>query len=183
MWPQRRQPTRLPRPWDSPGKNTAVGCHFLLQCIKVKSESEVSQCVWPSATPWTAAFQTPPSMGFSWQEYWNGVPLPSPLSMATILLLTQATITFPLDWVDLPPSTFTLIVNSLPTGQEKSQIFSSILRVVFLSHLWFPLLCKAFKFNYVPFVYFSFLLHYPGRWIKKILLQFMSNSVSAYVLF
>ena len=39
----RRQPTRLPRPWDSPGKNTGVGCHFLLQCMKVKSESEVSQ--------------------------------------------------------------------------------------------------------------------------------------------
>ena len=41
--PQRRQPTRLPRPWDSPGKNTEVGCHFLLQCMKVKGESEVAQ--------------------------------------------------------------------------------------------------------------------------------------------
>ena len=41
--PQRRQPTRLCRPWDSPGKNTGVGCHFFLQCMKVKSESEVAQ--------------------------------------------------------------------------------------------------------------------------------------------
>ena len=41
--PHRRQPTRLPRPWDSPGKNTGVGCHFLLQCMKVNSESEVAQ--------------------------------------------------------------------------------------------------------------------------------------------
>ena len=41
--PHRRQPTRLCRPWDSPGKNTGVGCHFLLQCIKVKRESEVTQ--------------------------------------------------------------------------------------------------------------------------------------------
>ena len=41
--PQRRQPTRLPRPWDSPGKNTGVGCHFLLQCMTVKSEREVAQ--------------------------------------------------------------------------------------------------------------------------------------------
>ena len=41
--PHRRQPTRLPRPWDSPGKNTGVGCHFLLQRMKVKSESEVAQ--------------------------------------------------------------------------------------------------------------------------------------------
>ena len=41
--PHIRQPTRLPHPWDSPGKNTWVGCHFLLQCTKVKSESEVTQ--------------------------------------------------------------------------------------------------------------------------------------------
>ena len=41
--PHRRQTTRLSRPWDSPGKNTGVGCHFLLQCMKVKNESEVAQ--------------------------------------------------------------------------------------------------------------------------------------------
>ena len=47
--PHRRQPTRLLRPWDSPGKNTGVGCHFLLQCMKVESESEVAQsCPTPS---------------------------------------------------------------------------------------------------------------------------------------
>ena len=49
VWPHRRQPTRLTRPWDSPGKNTGVGCHFFLQCMKVKSESEVVQlCPTPS---------------------------------------------------------------------------------------------------------------------------------------
>ena len=41
--PHRGQPTRLPRPWDSPGKNTGLGCRFLLQCMNVKSESEVAQ--------------------------------------------------------------------------------------------------------------------------------------------
>ena len=41
--PHRRWPARLPHPWDSPGKNTGVGCHFLLQCRKVKTESEVAQ--------------------------------------------------------------------------------------------------------------------------------------------
>ena len=47
--PHRRQPTRLQRPWDSPGKNTGVGCHCLLQCMKVKSESEDAQsCPTPS---------------------------------------------------------------------------------------------------------------------------------------
>ena len=47
--PHRRQHTRLPCPWDSPGKNTGVGCHFLLQCMKVESESEAAQsCPTPS---------------------------------------------------------------------------------------------------------------------------------------
>ena len=122
--PHRWQPTRLSRPWDSPGKNTGVGCHFLLQCMKVKSESEDAQScltlhdpmdcslpgssthgifqancpsqfssvqllsrVRPSATPWTAAFQAPPSMGFSRQEYWSGVPLPSPNPNASLVVL------------------------------------------------------------------------------------------------
>ena len=49
MRPDRRQSTRLPRPWDSPGKNTGVGCHLLLQCMKLKSESKVVQsCPTPS---------------------------------------------------------------------------------------------------------------------------------------
>ena len=43
MRPHRRQPTRIPCPWDSPGKNTGVACHFLLQCMKVKSQNEVAQ--------------------------------------------------------------------------------------------------------------------------------------------
>ena len=43
MRPHGRQPTRLCHPWDSPGKNTGVGCHFLLQCMKVKSQSEVTE--------------------------------------------------------------------------------------------------------------------------------------------
>ena len=68
VWPYRRQPTRLPRPWDSPGKNTGVGCHFLLQCMKVKSEREVAQSCPTLVTPWTAAHQAPPSMGFSRQK-------------------------------------------------------------------------------------------------------------------
>ena len=150
--PHRRKPTRLPRPWDSPGKNTGVGCHFLLQCMKVKIQSKVVQscltlsdpmdcsppgssvhedtpskktsyptlnlclyllyfvmfiqkkCWWKYnnlgpwlmftfkslkvkvkslshvrlfVTPWTAAYQAPPSMGFSRQEYWSGVPFHS----------------------------------------------------------------------------------------------------------
>ena len=59
--PHRWQPTRLPHPWDSPGKNTGVGCHSLLQCVKVKSLSRVQLLV----TPWTAAYQASPPMQFS----------------------------------------------------------------------------------------------------------------------
>ena len=51
LQPHRRQPTRLPRPWASPGKNTGVGCHFLLQCRKVKNESEVTQPCLTSSDP------------------------------------------------------------------------------------------------------------------------------------
>ena len=74
----RRQPTRLSRPWDSPGKSTGVGCHFLLQCMKGKVKVKSFSCVRLLVTPWIAAYQAPPSMGFSRQEYWSGVPLPSP---------------------------------------------------------------------------------------------------------
>ena len=118
--PHRWPLTRLLCPWDSPGKHTGVGCHFLLQSMKVKSESEVAQScptlcnpmdwspsassihgIFPGkstgvgyhclllevkslshvqlfATPWTVAYYGPPSMGFSRQEYWSGVPFPSP---------------------------------------------------------------------------------------------------------
>ena len=76
--PHRLQPTRLPRPWDSPGKDTGVGCHFLLQFMKVKSESEVIQSCPTLANPWTAAYEAHLSMGFSRQEYWSVVPFLSP---------------------------------------------------------------------------------------------------------
>ena len=66
--PHRRQPTRLLCPWDSPGKNTGVGCHA---CMHAKL---LQLC----ASLWTAAYQAPLSMGFSRQEYWRGLPFPSP---------------------------------------------------------------------------------------------------------
>ena len=75
VWPQRQQPIRLPHPWDSPGKNT--GCHFLLQCMKLKSESKVAQSCPTLSDPMDYSLPGPPSMGFSRKEYWSGVPLPS----------------------------------------------------------------------------------------------------------
>ena len=74
--PQRQQPIRLLCPWESPGKNTGVGCHFPLQCMNacmLSLFSHVQLC----ATPWTAAHQALLSTGFSRQEYWSGLPFPS----------------------------------------------------------------------------------------------------------
>ena len=92
----KRQPTRLPHPWDSPGKNTGVGCHFLLQCMKVKSESEVAQsyptlsdpkdCSLPGfsvhgifqarilewgAIVTTIAQSNPPLSAYPWEVFWS----------------------------------------------------------------------------------------------------------------
>ena len=84
MRPHRRQPPRLPSHCDSPGKNTGVGCHFLLQCTKVKSESEVAQSCLTFSDLWTEGCQAPLSMGFSRQEYWSGIPLPSLLLLSLL---------------------------------------------------------------------------------------------------
>ena len=75
--PHRLQPTRLPCPWDSAGKNTGVDCHVLLPCMKVKVKS-LSR-VRLLGTPWTAAYQALASIGFSRQEYLSGLPFPSPM--------------------------------------------------------------------------------------------------------
>jgi len=79
MWLHRRQPTRLPRPWDSPGKNTGVGCHFLLQCMKVTIKTEVAQSCWTLSDPMDWSLPGSPVHGiFQAKEYWSGVPSPSP---------------------------------------------------------------------------------------------------------
>ena len=64
--PTDSSPPDSPHPWNSPGKNTGVGCHFLLQCMKVKSK--VTQSCLILSNPWTTTYQAPPSMEFSRQE-------------------------------------------------------------------------------------------------------------------
>ena len=129
--PHRRQPTRLPCPWDSPGKNTGVGCHFLLQCmkVKVKSLSRVQLLV----TPWTAAYQAPLSIGFSRQEYWSGVPSPSPseaqnqclmnyISVYVMILITK----FQCVEGDFPTLSST---PQIPAGQPTTEFNSDIIHL------------------------------------------------------
>ena len=76
--PHRRQPTRLPCPWDSPGKNTGVGCHFLLQCMKVKSESEVAQSCPTLSDPMDCSPPGSSVPGILQARALEWVPLPSP---------------------------------------------------------------------------------------------------------
>ena len=73
--PYRRQPTRLPCAWDSRGKNTEVGCRFLFQCMKVKSESEDTQLCPTLSDPMDCSLPGSSSMEFSRQKYWSGLPL------------------------------------------------------------------------------------------------------------
>ena len=81
--PHRRQPTRLPRPWDSPGKNTGVGCHFLLQCVKVKSEREVARSRPILSDPMDCGPPGSSVHGIFQARVleWSGVPLPSPADL------------------------------------------------------------------------------------------------------
>ena len=74
MRPNGRQPTRLPLPWDSPGKNTGVGCHFFLESMKVKSESEVAQSCPTLHDRMDCSLPGSSVYGFSKQEYWSGLP-------------------------------------------------------------------------------------------------------------
>ena len=94
--PQRGQPTRLPRPWDSPGKNTGVGCHFLLQCMKVKIEREVAQsCPTPSnpmncSLPGSSVHGIFQARGLKWgaiafSNRFNAIPIKLPMAFFTEL--------------------------------------------------------------------------------------------------
>ena len=75
--PHRRQPTRLLRPWDSPSKNIGVGCHFLLQCMKVKSE--IAKSCLTLTDPMDCSLPGSSVHGIFQQEYWSGLPFPSPM--------------------------------------------------------------------------------------------------------
>ena len=89
MRPHRRQPIRLLRPWDSPGKNTGVGCHFLLQCMKVKSEREVTQSCLTLRDPMD---RSPPgsSVHGIFQARvleWGAIAFSTSVSMSTLIIL------------------------------------------------------------------------------------------------
>ena len=84
--PHRWQPTRLPHPWDSPGRNTGVGCHFLLQCMKVKRESEVSQSCPILSDPTDCSLPGSSAHGIFRARVLEWLPLPSPKESADNVL-------------------------------------------------------------------------------------------------
>ena len=111
--PHRQQPTRLHRPWILQARTLEwVAISFSSEWkwkVKVKSLS----CVRLFPTPWTTAYQAPPSMGFSRQEYWSRVPLPSPWS--TLISLKWSTQTGRDSWRDVAEG------NTVPLGKNSHQ--------------------------------------------------------------
>ena len=160
--PHRRQPTRLPRPWDSPGKNAGVGCHFLLQCMKVDSKSEVTLSCRTLRNLMDCSLPGSSSMGFSRQEYWSGVPLPSP---SRVSRKAEA---------ELFPNQWTLIVSFLPFQRRRhlltaAQTLGCYLAVAFQASLFMGFPRQAYL-NGLPFPSPGD-LPYPGMEPESLALQ------------
>ena len=81
--PHRWQPTRLSHSWDSPGKNSGVGCHFLLQCMKAKSESEVAQSCPTLSNPMDCSLPTSSALGIFQARVleWGAIARSTPMSI------------------------------------------------------------------------------------------------------
>ena len=120
------------RSWDSPGKNTGVVAISFSSAWQWKVKVKSLSCVWLFETPWTVAYQAPPSMGFPRQEYWSGLPLPSPCTS----LLTNNHVTF-----FFPHAYLSLIRNSW--WNSYSNLFS-----IFLVGCLILLSCKSPLYNW-----------------------------------
>ena len=120
MPPRRQKPTRLCRPWDSPGKNIGVGCHFLLQCMKVKSESEVAQSCLTLCDPMDCSLQGSSIHGIFQARVLEWVAIAFPISLTRLKPLTMWITTncgkFFKRWKY--QTTFTCLLRNLCAGQE-----------------------------------------------------------------
>ena len=137
--PHRWQPTRLPCPWDSPGKNTGVGCHFLLQCMKIKSESEVAQSC--------------PTLSN---------PMDCSLPGSSVHRILQAR---PLEWVAFPSPIPTALQILGPDGamlQPVFFLFHLLSRLSELQHKRPGFPCRHTPFSSSMLGFFPFFLLNPG---------------------
>ena len=135
----RCQHTRLSHPWESPGKNTGSGCHFLLQCIKVKSEREVFHSCWFFATPWTAAYQATLSITNSRSPH-------KPMSIELVIPSNHLIFCFPL-----------LL---LPSISPRIRVFSNESAL----HIMWPKYW-SFSFNISPYIEHTGLISFRMDWL------------------
>ena len=162
--PHRRQPTRLPCPWDSPGKNTGVGCYFLLQCMEVKSESEVAQSCPTLSDPMDCSLP--------------GSPIPGILQARTLEWAFQVV---GREWAHLLLARLLILWTSADLFRIALYVCAFVLAFIYSflqkweSHPVFPVLCDSdycfFKNNHLAIgsrngwmkakPIFSVLSHYP----------------------
>ena len=130
--PHRQQPTRLPRPWDSPGKNIGVGCHFLLQCMKVKNESEVAQLCLTRSNPMDCSLPGSSTHGIFQARVleWGAIAF----SRYIVLLLTKYMFTLPKHIRELSGqfSSFPLLGSAWHS--LKGRIFEILLMMIAIIH-------------------------------------------------
>ena len=178
--PQRRQPTRLPSPWDSPGKNTGVGCHFLLQCIKVKSEvaqacltlHDLMDCSLPSSAHGIFQARVLESGAIAFSESVSGPPLfsfvkpsaPFPQSCSSRNAFFCIRFTPSVQYWSWQ-SCRVFVCSYRSSGL---QALKEVYNIFFYSHLYFLLLfflptpiSVPFRFSFLPFS-FLFLCLMPG---------------------
>ena len=146
--PRRWQPIRLPCPWDFPGKSTGVGCHFLLQFMKVKSESEVSQSCPTLSNPMDCSPPGSSSMGFSRQEYWSGVPSPSLIHQHESAINLHMP---PLSLTSLLPPSPHISFFILALLAQSGQIFMNFIE---LKKIIFGLVIFLYFFSFIYFIDF-----------------------------
>ena len=129
--PQRRQPTRSPVPGILQARTLECVAISFSNAWKWKVKVKSLSCVWLLATPWTAAYQTPPSMGFSRQEYWSGLPLPSPnmLSRLVITFLPRSKRLL-ISWLQSPSAVI------LEPRKIKSDTVSTVFPHLFVRKWW-----------------------------------------------
>ena len=140
--PHRWQPTRLPRPWDSPGKNTGVGCHFLLQCMKLKSESEVAQsCLTLSDDPIDYSLPGSSIHGIFQARVleWGAIAFSDPLSRWCHLTISSSVIPFSSCLQSFPASGSFPMSQFFPSGDLSIGGSASASVLPMNIQDWFPL--------------------------------------------
>jgi len=152
--PHKRQPTRLPHPWDSLGKKTGVGCHFLLQCMKVKRESEVAQSYLTLRDPMDCSLPGSSIHGIFQARVleWSAIPLVS-------LIFLKGSLVFPILFfplflcIDHWGRLSSLSLLFFGTLHSNGYIFPFLL----FASLLFSAICKASSDNRIAFLHFFFL--------------------------